>query len=245
VGERDGRLGSRQPCILGLENRLPAKVFGPAGGDNPAICCSFEQDGFSPGPGAVRECTQCGRILRWEALKQRVKALWEVISVEGNKGEGKEPSCPSRARNHLMYGPGRPPRALKQSAESSVIHGPPTFKNKPSERNATSYYSRDKPGPQPVCTSRGPRLASCPAFLGLLIEINNWVFHEMGRGKSTYDQSFGTRSPQARLLRGWRGLRAAYSHSRLRRLETLFNFESGRDGRVRHVLKGLEGIAEM
>jgi len=30
---------------------------------------------------------------------------------------------------YLIYGPGRPFKALKQSAVSSVIHGPPSFES--------------------------------------------------------------------------------------------------------------------
>lgn len=36
------------------------------------------------------------------------------------------PSWPSSFKKYLMYGPGRPFRALNASAVSSVIHGPPT-----------------------------------------------------------------------------------------------------------------------
>lgn len=48
------------------------------------------------------------------------------------------PECPSVFRKCLMYGPGSPPSASKQSAVSSVMHGPPTYEHRSDEHRSGS-----------------------------------------------------------------------------------------------------------
>jgi hypothetical protein len=125
---------SRFVKAFGLEYRVPAKRRRPTCRHDCAIGAAFKQDGFCPWSRAIRKCTQRICVFCREADKKVIQTLPKAImegprltTTQCESDASDKPSCPRFFMKCLMYGPGRPPKASKQSAVSSVMHARPSY----------------------------------------------------------------------------------------------------------------------
>jgi hypothetical protein len=113
----------RLPNTVRFKDWVPPKYRVASSGNDLSICSAFKEDGvktwqYGPGVSDITESylsSSPGPAEYANVQRAHAAVVWKPVS------KSLSPWCPSPSRKYLMYGPGKPLSAAKQSAVSSVM----------------------------------------------------------------------------------------------------------------------------